>query len=85
MEVACLPTSLNAGVKDVMAKVNTSEAEDREVLVAEDALVTGSQASSSATNANPLEIAELNWKLQVSDEELDRLNGRFDEKHGEFV
>ncbi|KAE8778266.1 xylan alpha-glucuronosyltransferase 1-like [Hordeum vulgare] len=40
-------------------------------------------ASSSAANASALEIAELNRKLQVSDEDLDRLNGRFDEKQAQ--
>lgn len=37
-------------------------------------------ASSSVANTNALEIAEFNWKLKVSDEELDRINGRTNEK-----
>ncbi|KAE8790542.1 ribonucleoside-diphosphate reductase large subunit [Hordeum vulgare] len=42
-------------------------------------------ASSSVTSASALEIAKLNRKLQVSDEELGRLNSRFDVKHGAFA
>ncbi|KAE8782916.1 40S ribosomal protein S5-1 [Hordeum vulgare] len=39
-----------------------------------------SHASSSAMATNALELAELNRKFQVSDEELSRLNSRLDEK-----
>ena len=35
----------------------------------------------SAT-AQAAEVSELNWKLQVADEELDRIKKRFDETQG---
>ena len=40
------------------------------------------QASSSAAAANAEELAELNRKLKSSEDELDRLNKRFNEVQG---
>ena len=35
-----------------------------------------------AATAQATEVSELNWKLQVANEELDRINNRFNEMQG---
>jgi hypothetical protein len=40
------------------------------------------QALALAAAANAAELAEMNWKLKSSDEELDLVNERFDEAQG---
>jgi hypothetical protein len=40
------------------------------------------QASSSAAAANAEELAELNWKLKSSEDDLGLLNKRFNEAQG---
>ena len=40
------------------------------------------RALALAVAANAAELAEMNWKLKSSDEELDLVNKRFDEAQG---
>jgi len=35
-----------------------------------------------AATAHAAEVSKLNWKLRVADEELDRINKRFEEMQG---
>ena len=42
----------------------------------------GKQASLLAATAQAAEVSELNWKLKLADDELNRINKRFDEAQG---